>query len=109
MDMHRSSPIGNIDPQPGSSCEFCRRLDPLFEKRHPLDQLVRVKCNQIASAHLTEGRPRRAPARRAHYENPRPPPGAAHKSEGNHCGVTGQGWRLVSCAVTTSARAAEIN
>jgi len=52
MDLHRPLP-GYIDSQSGKACEFCKRFDPCFEKRAPLDQMV---GNQKHSAwgHLTE-------------------------------------------------------
>ena len=55
MDMHRPLPRHGTDPRPGKTCEFCKTFDPQFSKRYPLDQLVLVKGNDVASAHLTEG------------------------------------------------------
>ena len=35
-------------------CEFCKKLDPQFPERHPLDQMVGASRKSTASAHLTE-------------------------------------------------------
>jgi hypothetical protein len=35
-------------------CEFCKKLDPQFPERHPLDQMVGASRRSTASAHLTE-------------------------------------------------------
>src|SRR5690242_5559088 len=54
MDLHRTPMASKIDPQPGRRCQFCEEFDPDFEQRKPMDQLVAVQANDIASAHLTE-------------------------------------------------------
>jgi hypothetical protein len=55
MDLHRTPIRRKIDhPQAGRRCQFCEEFDPDFEQRKPMDQLVAVQVNDIASGHLTE-------------------------------------------------------
>ena len=42
------------DIRTGRDCEFCRQSDPEFEKRTPLDRLVRSERNDTATAHMSE-------------------------------------------------------
>jgi hypothetical protein len=42
------------DTRTGCLCEFCRRMDPQFPKRNPMDQVVAFNRNHTAAAHLTE-------------------------------------------------------
>lgn len=41
-------------PRSSRPCEFCQELDPQFQHRRPLDQMVSGCRKAIASAHLTE-------------------------------------------------------
>ncbi|MGA3103874.1 MAG: hypothetical protein ABSD53_05305 [Terriglobales bacterium] len=41
-------------PRSSRPCEFCQELDPQFQHRRPLDQMVSGSRKAIASAHLTE-------------------------------------------------------
>ena len=43
-----------FDTRSSRPCEFCRELDPKFDERRPLDQMVASSRKAIASAHLTE-------------------------------------------------------
>jgi hypothetical protein len=43
-----------FEVQSGRLCEFCKKLDPGFLDRHPLDQMVGSNRKHGASAHLTE-------------------------------------------------------
>ena len=42
------------DTRMGGDCQFCKRADPEFGKRAPLDRLVCSELNHTASAHITE-------------------------------------------------------
>jgi hypothetical protein len=42
------------DPRTGRDCQFCRRSDPDFGKRNPMDRLVRSNQDDAAAAHITE-------------------------------------------------------
>jgi hypothetical protein len=46
--------IKRSDTRSGCLCEFCKRLDPFFPKRRPIDQMVASNRKHTASAHLTE-------------------------------------------------------
>jgi len=46
--------ISRFDTRSSRPCEFCRELDPEFQGRRPLDQMVATTRKAIASAHLTE-------------------------------------------------------
>ena len=46
--------IYRFDTRSSRPCEFCRKLDPQFPLRRPLDQMVAWARKPIASAHLTE-------------------------------------------------------
>ena len=54
MDLHRARIPNRIDPQPWRACQFCKRFDPDFEGRKPVDQVVLATANDVASSHLTE-------------------------------------------------------
>jgi hypothetical protein len=54
MDLHRTRVLHKIDPPSGKPCEFCKRFDPEFERRNPIDQLVGAPGNHSAPSHLTE-------------------------------------------------------
>ena len=43
-----------FEVQSGRLCEFCKKLDPQFSDRNPLDQMVGSNRKHGASAHLTE-------------------------------------------------------
>jgi len=53
MDLYHRSLKGQ-DTRHGRECEFCRRSDPDFEKRKPIDRLVQSEQSDSASGHLTE-------------------------------------------------------
>lgn len=55
MDIHRDIPPHKIDPDASRPCEYCARLDPGFDQRRPLDQLVLAKPGASAGTHVTEG------------------------------------------------------
>jgi len=38
----------------GSECKFCRKSDPQFDKRMPMDRLVCSKDEDAAAGHVTE-------------------------------------------------------
>ena len=38
----------------GHECRFCKRTDPEFGKRDPLDRLVVSELSDTATAHMTE-------------------------------------------------------
>ena len=42
------------DIRTGRDCQFCRRSDPDFGKRKPMDRLVCSKQHDTAAAHMTE-------------------------------------------------------
>ena len=42
------------DIRRGRDCQFCRRSDPDFGKRNPMDRLVCSKQHDTAAAHMTE-------------------------------------------------------
>jgi hypothetical protein len=42
------------DIRTGRDCQFCRRSDPDFGKRNPMDRLVCSKQHDTAAAHMTE-------------------------------------------------------
>ncbi|MGB8013934.1 MAG: hypothetical protein WCF68_20135 [Terriglobales bacterium] len=46
--------VSRFDTRSSRLCEFCRELDPQFQQRSPLDQMVASSRKAIASAHLTE-------------------------------------------------------
>jgi hypothetical protein len=46
--------INRFDTRSSRPCEFCRKLDPQFRERRPLDQMVAPNRRAAASAHLTE-------------------------------------------------------
>jgi len=53
MDLYHRSLKGR-DTRHGKECQFCRLVDPDFEKRRPLDRLVQSEPSDSAAAHLTE-------------------------------------------------------
>lgn len=53
MDRFHRKPQGQ-DTRIGRDCQFCRRADPEFAQRNPMDRLVLTKLDDTASAHLTE-------------------------------------------------------
>jgi len=53
MDLFHRNSRGKDTPI-GRDCQFCRRLDPEFGQRKPIDRLVQSKLDDTASAHLTE-------------------------------------------------------
>ena len=42
------------DTRNGRECQFCRRSDPEFSKRKPMDRLVLSTLDDVAPAHITE-------------------------------------------------------
>jgi hypothetical protein len=55
MDLfHRESQGKGKDTPTGRDCQFCRRVDPDFTRRDPMDRLVLSKLDDTAAAHLTE-------------------------------------------------------
>lgn len=46
--------IHRFDTRSSRPCEFCRELDPQFQQRRPVDQMVASSRKAIASSHLTE-------------------------------------------------------
>lgn len=46
--------LKRTDTRSGSPCEFCMQLDPSFNQRRPIDQIVSTNRKHTASAHLTE-------------------------------------------------------
>lgn len=46
--------VSRFDPRSSRPCEFCQDLDPHFEKRRPLDQVIASSRKASASAHITE-------------------------------------------------------
>jgi hypothetical protein len=42
------------DTRNARECQFCRRVDPDFATRNPLDRMVLAKMDDSAGAHLTE-------------------------------------------------------
>jgi len=48
------SVVIRFDTRSSRVCEFCRDLDPAFQQRRPLDQMIAPSRKAIASAHLTE-------------------------------------------------------
>jgi hypothetical protein len=54
VDLHRARVPNRIDLPSGRPCEFCKRLDPEFERRNAIDQLVAATAHDLASSHLTE-------------------------------------------------------
>jgi len=42
------------DTRTGHECRFCKRADPEFGKRDPLDRMVRSEVSDAATAHMTE-------------------------------------------------------
>ena len=53
MDLYHRSLKGR-ETRHGKECQFCRLVDPDFEKRRTLDRLVQSEASDSASAHLTE-------------------------------------------------------
>lgn len=42
------------DTRNARECQFCRRVDPDFAKRNPIDRMVLANLDDTAAAHLTE-------------------------------------------------------
>ena len=53
MDMHRSI-ADNVEIPHGRECGFCKRFDPEFDQRRPIDRLVGGNVYDTAAAHFTE-------------------------------------------------------
>ena len=54
MDLHRLTLPQKIDPRSGRLCQYCKKLDPNFDRRNSLDQLVSDTGSDTAWGHLTE-------------------------------------------------------
>jgi hypothetical protein len=53
MDLFHRESLGKDTPT-GRECQFCRRADPDFAKRDPMDRLVLSMLDDTAGAHITE-------------------------------------------------------
>jgi hypothetical protein len=53
MDLVHRKPQ-HSDTRTGRDCGFCRRTDPDFSQRKPMDRLVGKELDDTAAAHLTE-------------------------------------------------------
>ena len=42
------------DTRMGRDCQFCKRSDPEFGRRDPLDRMVFSELNHTAAGHITE-------------------------------------------------------
>ena len=42
------------DTRMGRDCQFCKRADPEFGRRDPLDRMVFSELNYTAAGHITE-------------------------------------------------------
>jgi hypothetical protein len=49
---HRKS--DGKDTRNARECQFCRRLDPDFAQRDPVDRMVLARMDDSAGAHITE-------------------------------------------------------
>ena len=54
MDHIDSETVKRFDTRSSRPCEFCRKLDPHFPARKPLDQMVVSGRKAVASSHVTE-------------------------------------------------------
>jgi len=53
LELHHRPRAKHSESPSGGPCEFCSRNDPHFDKRNPIDQLVRGEA-YVASGHLSE-------------------------------------------------------